>query len=617
MAANMITVVFIMFTQTSNAATITPTIGETGSGDIDDQSIPTKNFTNKYHSTEQLEAIMSTSVKPQAFSGQNINHTMENSTSVEVSENNLSSSAFVEEATSTVTSDIETSANNEIVTTLLPYSSTTKKSFITSPIITSIKTQSTTPDLTTELRSETDVMERQTTYIRSETDVMKRPTTYIRSETYVTKRPTTHMRDETNDTKRPTTYISVTSSSVEPSIVENETTKSLYTDNTVTERTSNYTVENVYSTENIYPKSTLDFVKSTITTIKSSDISQTVSFSNITTAKMSNVSKNKEIGTEDDNLLLHLAYILPSAFVILLAVLISGVCLYRYKRKRKAEDIDGGYVQKRPKISSTPAFMKQNMNALAYQFQSRDSKVPSAFKTKLGNHENGFEEIELSEENQIAEQNSDKNQRTVVMESNFSQKSKDRSFFTTLVENEQQYDTDDTPPLPGKGNKIQNVAHETSASHYDVLPLRESLPVKQRRQNSIDEIQGLSRNMYKNPEYDVLPLRTFTHKQLPTDSQDRTFLETTKQDINSIYSVPTGRETKLSIETLNFPDEVFRDDTSASGSKSETETEQDMTELDMIENKAVDKLKHREPAARAPSFVALPRAASGSLRTAL
>ncbi|XP_052091599.1 uncharacterized protein LOC127728300 [Mytilus californianus] len=616
MAANMITVVFIMFTQTSNAATITPTIGETGSGDIDDQSIPTKNFTNKYHSTEQLEAIMSTSVKPQPFSGQNINHTMENSTSVEASENILSSSAFVEETTSTVTSDIVTSANNEITITLLPYSSTTKKSLITSPIITSIKTQSTTPDLTTELRSETDAMKRPTTYIRNETYITKSPTTYLRDEIDITKRPTTYMR-ETDVTKRPTTYISVTSSSIEPSIVENETTKSLYTDNTVTERTSNYTVENVHSTEDIYSNSTLGFVKSTITTTKPSDISQTASFSDITTAKMSNVSKNKEIGTEDDNLLLHLAYILPSAFVLLLAVLISGVCLYRYKRRKKAEDIHGGYVQKRRKISSTPAFMQQNMNALAYQFQSRDSKVPSAFKTKLGNQGNGFEEIELSEDNQIAEQNSDKNQRTVVMESNFNQKSKDRSFFTTLVENEQKYDTDDTPPLPGKGNKIQNVTHDTSASHYDVLPLRESLPVKQRRQNSIDEIQGLSRNMYKNPEYDVLPLRTFTHNQLPTDSQDRTFLETTKKDINSIYSVPTGRETKLSIETFNVPDEVFRDDTSASGSKSETETEQDMTELDMFENNAVDKLKRREPAVRAPSFVALPRAASGSLRTAL
>ena len=64
------------------------------------------------------------------------------------------------------------------------------------------------------------------------------------------------------------------------------------------------------------------------------------------------------------------------------------------------------------------------------------------------------------------------------------------------------------PPIPGKGKKISNSRSEDSPSHYDILPQRESLPIKQRHNND-QGIADIQSEAAKNPEYDVLPLRTF------------------------------------------------------------------------------------------------------------
>ena len=45
--------------------------------------------------------------------------------------------------------------------------------------------------------------------------------------------------------------------------------------------------------------------------------------------------------------------------------------------------------------------------------------------------------------------------------------------------------------------------------------------------------------------------------------------------------------------------------------------QQEITDVEHIRNEAVYKIREREPATRAPSFVVLPRASSGSMRTAL
>ena len=64
------------------------------------------------------------------------------------------------------------------------------------------------------------------------------------------------------------------------------------------------------------------------------------------------------------------------------------------------------------------------------------------------------------------------------------------------------------PPIPGKGHNISNSRSEDSPSHYDILPQRESLPIKQRH-NIGQGIADMQLEAAKNPEYDVLPLKTF------------------------------------------------------------------------------------------------------------
>ena len=45
--------------------------------------------------------------------------------------------------------------------------------------------------------------------------------------------------------------------------------------------------------------------------------------------------------------------------------------------------------------------------------------------------------------------------------------------------------------------------------------------------------------------------------------------------------------------------------------------QQEITEVEHVRNEAIYKIRELEPATRAPSFVVLPRAPSGSMRTAL
>jgi hypothetical protein len=45
--------------------------------------------------------------------------------------------------------------------------------------------------------------------------------------------------------------------------------------------------------------------------------------------------------------------------------------------------------------------------------------------------------------------------------------------------------------------------------------------------------------------------------------------------------------------------------------------QQEITDVEHVRNEAIYKIREREPATRAPSFVVLPRAPLGSMRTAL
>jgi len=74
-------------------------------------------------------------------------------------------------------------------------------------------------------------------------------------------------------------------------------------------------------------------------------------------------------------------------------------CRHR-KQTPKTTKQDGGYVMKRQRSFSNPAFMEQNINALAYQLNSRDSMIPSVLRTKLKYYGNRFEDINLSEEDE-------------------------------------------------------------------------------------------------------------------------------------------------------------------------------------------------------------------------
>ena len=64
------------------------------------------------------------------------------------------------------------------------------------------------------------------------------------------------------------------------------------------------------------------------------------------------------------------------------------------------------------------------------------------------------------------------------------------------------------PTIPGKGQKISNSRSEDYPSHHDILPQRESLPIK-RRHNSGQGRADIQSEAAEIPEYDVLPLRTF------------------------------------------------------------------------------------------------------------
>jgi hypothetical protein len=55
---------------------------------------------------------------------------------------------------------------------------------------------------------------------------------------------------------------------------------------------------------------------------------------------------------------------------------------------------------KRQRSVSNPAFMEQNKNALDYHLHSRNSIIPSVFRTELKYYGNCFEDINLSDEDE-------------------------------------------------------------------------------------------------------------------------------------------------------------------------------------------------------------------------
>jgi hypothetical protein len=78
------------------------------------------------------------------------------------------------------------------------------------------------------------------------------------------------------------------------------------------------------------------------------------------------------------------------------------------------------------------------------------------------------------------------------------------------------------PPIPGKDQMISNSRSENSPSHYNILPERENLSIKQRH-NSDQGIADIQSETAKNPEYDDLPLRTF-HNILHSEVSNKCLL---------------------------------------------------------------------------------------------
>ena len=156
--------------------------------------------------------------------------------------------------------------------------------------------------------------------------------------------------------------------------------------------------------------------------------------------------------------------------------------------------------------------MEQNINALAYQLNSRDSMMPSMLRTKHRYHGNSFEDINLSEEVEkninvpfgtyFTKQDNSKNS---LKEQEISGSVSKSNLSLVSMENEK---SKYVPPIPGKGKKILNSRSEGSPSHYDILSQRQSLPITQRH-NSGQGIANIQLEAAKIPEYDVLPLRTF------------------------------------------------------------------------------------------------------------
>ena len=268
--------------------------------------------------------------------------------------------------------------------------------------------------------------------------------------------------------------------------------------------------------------------------------------------------------------------------------------------------------------------MEQNINALAYQLNSRDSMMPSMLRTKHRYHGNSFEEINLSEEVEkninvpfggyFTKQDNSKNS---LKEQEISGSVSKSNLSLVSMENEK---SKYVPPIPGKGKKIENSRSEGSPSHYDVLPQRESLPIKQRHNN--EGIVNIQSETTKNPEYDVLPLRTF-HNTLHSEVNNKS-LENKVSTPEIIHDAHSKLESMDDTQDNNDDNEAnseanlnsLTENNSLNNDKNGV-FQQEITDVEHIRNEAIYKIREREPATRAPSFVVLPRAPSGSMRTAL
>ena len=177
------------------------------------------------------------------------------------------------------------------------------------------------------------------------------------------------------------------------------------------------------------------------------------------------------------------------------------------------------------------------------------------------------------------------------------------------------------PPILGKGKKISNSHSEDFSSHYDILPQRESLPIKQGH-NSGQGIANIQSEAAKNPEYDVLPLRTFqntphsevSNKSLENKVSTPEIIPDAHSKLESMDDTQDNNDDKEANSETNL--NSLTENNSLNNDENDV-FQQEITDVEHVRNEAIYKIREREPATRAPSFVVLPRAPSGSMRTAL
>ena len=177
------------------------------------------------------------------------------------------------------------------------------------------------------------------------------------------------------------------------------------------------------------------------------------------------------------------------------------------------------------------------------------------------------------------------------------------------------------PPIPEKCQKISNSRSEDSTSHYDILPQRESLPIKERH-NSGQGIADIQSEAAKNPEYDVLSLRTFhnilhsevSNKSLENKVSTPEIIPDAQSKLESMDHTPENNDDNEANSEANL--NSLTDNNSLNNDENDV-FQQEITDVEYIRSEAIYKIREREPATRAPSFVVLPRAPSGSMRTAL
>lgn len=292
--------------------------------------------------------------------------------------------------------------------------------------------------------------------------------------------------------------------------------------------------------------------------------------------------------------------------------------------------------------------MTQNTLTTAHQMNSRDSMMPKATKVKLRDSSfDGFEDVDLREENDFFPQNkpginngpnldlqlselssnssTEDNSRSLLKQETTFMTTRDTddssktlpmksSFKPSKTNKSTSKSTESIPPLPEKkGHDFDTEQSNKRLSHYDCLPLRESLPVKQRKHSARDVLNIIAPGN-RNPEYDVLPLKTFGRNDTETDHAGELSLTMTSSNPDLHSSGTCLNET--SVDLSNSMDNVFQA-TNANEHSTDIDSSENELSEEMAPHDTIKKMRNREPANRAPSFVVLPRAPSGSLRTAL